>query len=96
MPMWFWKRPLYLSPSGQKSNALTIIRGEEGRWDVGDTIGTFPVPECMPTPQRAEIINHQGSKALRLVSEVTECADNVWVALARELNKKLSVPITLI
>ncbi|MBN1765574.1 MAG: hypothetical protein JW860_09980, partial [Sedimentisphaerales bacterium] len=58
-----------------------ILKADEGYWDVGDTIGTFPVPECQPTPQNAEIVTYNGSNALRLESVLTDCADNVWVAL---------------
>lgn len=73
-----------------------LIDGDGGRWYVGDTISDFP--ECGPTPHRAEILMHEGSKALKLISDYanSECADNIWVALAdygAGLNSGFSIPL---
>lgn len=74
----------------------TFVLGDEGDWYVGDTISDFP--EC-GIPQKAEIVMYQGSKALKLTSTSTnsECADNVWVAIADFAglyNPGFSVPLT--
>ena len=60
----------------------TLIHGDEGYWYLGDT-GYECEDECGPTPHRAEILMHNGSKALQLRSAETDCgcADNIWVEL---------------
>jgi len=81
---------------------LSIVQADAGYWFLGDTVSSFP--ECGPTPQRAEIFMHNGSKALRLTSNETKtggCADNVWVAFfdastvgPLNYNKGFFIPIT--
>jgi len=70
-------------------DSYTLIRGEEGNWGLNDTITAFP--EEGPTPHRAHIVMHNGSKALRLESNDSQsgAADNVWL-----LKPSISVPIT--
>lgn len=75
----------------------TFVHGDGGVWYVGDTISDFP--ECGPTPHRAEILMYQGSQALKLTSEFSgsECADNIWVAVADYgpgHNSGYSIPLT--
>lgn len=77
-----------------------FITADEGVWILGDTVSEFP--ECGPTPQRADILTIDGSKALRLTSNDSNsgCADNVWVTLFDtntvgpiNLNKGFSIPV---
>jgi hypothetical protein len=56
----------------------TWFSADSGDWVVGDTVSNFP--ECGPSPQFAEIVNWDGSRALLLHSEPTgSCADNIFV-----------------
>ncbi len=75
---------------------LVLINGDEGRWFLGDLVSATPA--CGPTPQRAEILLVDGSKALLLTSNDSEsaCSDIVWVALAEfdSFNEDFAVPLT--
>lgn len=53
-----------------------FIKGDSGYWNISDTAGEFGV-----SPNRVEVIEHNNSKALRLVSneENYGATNNVWV-----------------
>ncbi len=72
-----------------------LIDADEGVWFLGDTVSEFP--ECGPTPQIGEILSLDGSRALFLESNesFSDCADDVWVALAEfdSFNTGFGIPI---
>ena len=59
----------------------SMLKADEGFWLFGATVNGDL--DCGPTPHTAEILMHNGSKALRLTSRESQsgCADNVYVAL---------------
>lgn len=73
----------------------TFISGDEGFWFVGDTVSQ--VPTCGRTPHRAEILIHNGSRALRLLSNrsFSDCQDDVFVLLSQldSFNIGFGVPL---
>jgi len=75
-----------------------LIDGDEGVWVVNDSAGNKE-NVCGRTPNRAEIISHNGSKALKLISVSNNCAaENIWASLQEirqeNINIGFEIPLT--
>lgn len=77
------------SPGG-----LSTFKGDAGNWFLGDTASNFD--NCGSSPHTAEVINYRGSKALRVTSNESPCADNVWVSFSNNpaLKNSFEIPIS--
>jgi len=78
----------------QPREGVGIFEGDAGSWILGDTASGDP--DCSPSPHTAEIISHRGSNAIRLTSNETDCADNMWIQFINEsiVDNALNIPLS--
>ncbi|NOS70319.1 MAG: hypothetical protein HOP33_10355 [Verrucomicrobia bacterium] len=94
-PPWFegWEKPS-VGVRFPSTNLDTVISGDKGIWELGDTVATT-YPDCGLPVSHADIVIEDGRKLLKLtsVNSGTACSDNISVALADPLNASLPYPL---